>query len=377
MSFEKTSNPLYSQFIHLSRYSRWNPKTLRRETWEETIHRLSNFWLNKFPEYYREFQGVFGSVYNLDVMPSMRSLMTAGEALDRDNVAGYNCSYLPITGSGGSLSIYTDEMKNAGFEDPITIQLKEPKAFDELMYILLCGTGVGFSVERQYISNLPTVNKPLDRNIYKKTNKNYPRVNPTELSFFDKKKNKIIVADSKYGWASALRILIVELYNGNFEIGYDTSKVRAKGELLKTFGGRASGPEPLMELFEYIINVFKTANGRKLTSIECHGIVCKIASVIVVGGVRRSALISLSNLSDDRIRHAKSGEWWIEHPEYALANNSVAYTEKPNMEAFIREWTALIESKSGERGIFNRTSAERKVVESGRRKSGYHWGTNP
>jgi ribonucleoside-triphosphate reductase (thioredoxin) len=377
MAFEKTSFPAYSQYIHKSKYARWRDDLGRRETWEETVNRVEQFWIKRYPELYDEIQEAFATVYELDVMPSMRVMMTAGEALDRDNVAAYNCSYGAVEGTGPTLELFTEEMAKYGFDSPIKLQIKNPIIFDEFMYILMCGTGVGFSVERQYISNLPTVGKPLDRNLYRRNNKNFPGVPSHELSTFNKRTNTIRIADSKYGWASGLRILLIELYNGNFNIGWNTDEVRSGGSRLKTFGGRASGPEPLIELFEYLVEVFKQANGRKLTSIEAHGVVCKIASVIVVGGVRRSALISLSNLSDDRMRYAKSGEWWVDHPEFALANNSVCYTEKPDIETFIREWGALIESKSGERGIFYRTASSNIAARNGRRDAGYDFGTNP
>jgi ribonucleoside-diphosphate reductase alpha chain len=303
--------------------------------------------------------------------------MTAGEALDRDNMAGFNCSYAAIEGTGPQLKLLTAEMIEHGFEEPITLQVKNPIIFDEIMYILLCGTGVGFSVERQYIANLPTVGKPLDRSTYRRTNKNFPGVPSHELSRFNKVTNTIRVADSKYGWASALRILIVELYNGNFNVKWNTDEIRPAGSILKTFGGRASGPGPLNELFSFAVDLFRGASGRKLTSIEAHGLVCKIASVVVVGGVRRSALISLSNLSDDRMRHAKSGEWWNTNPEFALANNSFVTEEKPSAETFMREFLALVESKSGERGIFNRAASRIAAGRSGRRDTTYAFGTNP
>jgi ribonucleoside-triphosphate reductase len=245
------------------------------------------------------------------------------------------------------------------------------------MYILMCGTGVGFSCERQVIASLPIVGEKTPRKIYERTNENFPGVDPAELSTFNSLINTIIVADSKYGWASALRILIVELYNGNFDIQWDTSLVRAAGTPLKTFGGRASGPEPLDDLFRYAANLFRNAVDRKLTSIEVHGLVCKIAEIVVVGGVRRSALISLSNLSDDRMRYAKTGQFGLTNPEYYLANNSVAYDEKPEVEIFMREWLALVESKSGERGIFNREASQIQAAKNGRRDPCYEFGTNP
>jgi ribonucleoside-diphosphate reductase alpha chain len=272
------------------------------------------------------YNDLYNAILNMEVMPSMRSVMTAGKALDRDNTAGYNCSYLPID---------------------------DPKAFDEAMYILLCGTGVGFSVERQYVAKLPEV--------------------PDQL--FDSN-TTVVVADSKEGWAKALRQVIALLYAGEIP-SIDVSKVRPAGARLKTFGGRASGPGPLMELFKFVINIFKHARGRKLNSLECHDIMCKIGEVVVVGGVRRSAMISLSNLSDDRMRHAKSGAWWEQQGQRALANNSACYTERPDMGIFMQEWLSLYESKSGERGIFNREAAQNVVKQNGRRDASYEFGTNP
>lgn len=266
------------------------------------------------------------AIYNLEVLPSMRAVMTAGKALERDNVSGYNCSYLPV-----------DNLH----------------AFDEAMYILLCGTGVGFSVERQYISLLPEV--------------------PSQLFSSE---TTIVVADSKAGWAKALRQLVALLYSGEVP-RWDVSKVRPAGARLKTFGGRASGPAPLVELFEFVIKTVKGATGRKLTSLECHDIMCKIGEVVVVGGVRRSAMISLSNLSDDRMRNAKAGNWWENYGHRALSNNSVAYTEKPDVGSFMEEWTSLYRSKSGERGIFSRAASIRQAAKSGRRDSGFDFGTNP
>lgn len=233
------------------------------------------------------------------------------------------------------------------------VSVDNPRAFDEILYILMCGTGVGFSVERQNITQLPSVPK-----------------------YLSEESVEITVEDSKIGWATALRSLIGLLYCGTIP-SYNVSKIRPAGSRLKTFGGRASGPAPLVELFNFIIATFKKAAGRKLTSIECHDIVCKIADSVVVGGVRRSALISLSNLSDTRMRTAKSGQWWVDEPQRALANNSVAYTEKPEMLRFINEWTALIESRSGERGIFNRQSAKNKAISNGRRNPEQEFGCNP
>lgn len=317
----------YQKYIHASRYARWNEESKSRETWEGTINRFSSFWKNRFPQFEQEIEEAAVAIYNMEVMPSMRALMTAGKPLDRDNVAGYNCSYLPID---------------------------DVRAFDETMYILMCGTGVGFSVERQEIAKLPTVAEE-----------------------FHNTDTVISVKDSKIGWATAYRQLIQLLYSGLVP-KWDVSKVRPAGSRLKTFGGRASGPEPLVDLFNFTIEKFKGAAGRKLNSLEVHDIVCKIADIVVVGGVRRSALISLSNLTDERMRHAKSGAWWEGNGQRALANNSVAYTEKPDVGIFMKEWHSLYESKSGERGIFNRVSAVKKALSTGRRNpEGWEYGTNP
>ena len=323
----------YQSFIHLSRYSRWLPDEGRRETWIETVSRFSNFMqihLKKNlgveieSETWRQIEDY---IIGLSVMPSMRALMTAGTALERENIAGYNCSYIPID---------------------------NPKAFDEILYILMNGTGVGFSVERQYADKLPTIP---DRE-------------------FEKTDDVVSVSDSKEGWARAFKDLISYLYTCRIP-KINVSKVRPAGQRLKTFGGRASGPQPLVNLFDFVIDKFKNAKGRKLNSMECHDIACKTGEVVVVGGVRRSALISLSNLSDQRLRAAKSGAWWETTPERALANNSVVYTEKPDAGIFMKEWLSLYESKSGERGIFNRVSAQEKARENGRRNGGYDFGTNP
>ena len=323
----------YQEFIHLSRYSRWLPDKGRRETWNETVTRYFDFFTEhlkdmcdfKLSDETRNELEV--SVLGQRIMPSMRCLMTAGEALKRENMAGYNCSYVAV--------------------DRI-------QAFDEILYILMNGTGVGFSVERQFVTELPKVAE--------------------EFYLSD---TVITVADSKMGWAKAFKELLGMLYIGQIP-RWDISKVRPAGAPLKTFGGRASGPAPLENLFNFATNVLKGAAGRKLTSLECHDIVCKIAEIVVVGGVRRSALISLSNLSDDRMRHAKSGQWWQDNPQRALANNSACYTEKPDMGIFMDEWKALYDSKSGERGIFNRASANKMAEATGRRQvEGYEFGTNP
>jgi len=322
----------YQNFIALSRYARWLPEKNRRETWKETVARYFDFMEvhlkeNTNQELIPKTRKILeDAVCNLEVMPSMRALMTAGKALEDNNIAGYNCAYLSVD---------------------------HPKSFDEALYVLMHGTGVGFSVERQFISKLPEV--------------------PEELVDVD---DVIVVQDSKEGWQSAFRKLITYLYDGEMP-KWDFSKVRPKGSRLKTFGGRASGPEPLLDLFNFATNLFKDAVGRKLTSYECHRMMCKIAEVVVVGGVRRSALISLSNLTDERMRNAKSGQWWSDTPEMALSNNSVCYTEKPDMGIFMKEWTALYESKSGERGIFNREAAVKQVASIGRRNTDHEFGCNP
>ena len=316
----------YQQFIHKSRYARWIPEEKRRETWHETVNRYVDFWKDRGQIDEKTALKLFNAIHNLEVMPSMRCMMTAGVALDKDNVAGFNCSYLHID---------------------------SPRSFDELMYVLMCGTGVGFSVERNYINKLPEV-----------------------AESFHKTDSVIVVSDSKIGWASAFRELIAMLYAGKIP-QWDVSRVRGAGERLKTFGGRASGPEPLIDLFNFCIEVFQKAQGRKLTSIECHDIVCKIADIVVVGGVRRSALISLSNLSDQRMAKAKSGQWWVNEGHRALANNSVAYTEKPDFEAFLSEMQTMYESKAGERGIFSRVAAQKIAGRNGRRDETYEFGTNP
>lgn len=312
-------------YVYKSRYAKWLPELGRRERWEETVARYCDFWREKYPDHF-PYDEIYNAIYNMEVMPSMRALMTAGPALERDNIAGYNCSYLPID---------------------------DPKAFDEVMYILMNGTGVGFSVERQYINKLPEV----PDHIY-----------DTETT--------IAVADSKQGWASAFRELVSLLYSGKAP-RWDLSRVRPAGARLRTFGGRASGPDPLADLFRFTVTLFRGAVGRKLNSLECHDLVCKVAQIVVVGGVRRSALISLSNLTDERMRNAKNGQWWEAAGHRALANNSVAYTEKPDIGIFMKEWNALYESKSGERGVFNRVSAKKQAAANGRRESDYDFGTNP
>ena len=324
---------LYQEFIHLSRYSRWLEHKGRRETWEETVDRYMGFfeihlmekYSYKIPE--ETYKKVRKYILELKVMPSMRALMTAGPALRRDNVAGYNCAYTAI-----------DKLR----------------AFDEILYILMCGTGVGFSVEKYHTKKLPTV-----------------------AETFEESDTTIVVGDSKKGWAKSYRELISLLISGQVP-KIDYSKVRPAGARLKVFGGRASGPEPLRELMEFTITTFTNAAGRKLYPIECHDIVCKIAEIVVVGGVRRSALISLSDLNDDRMRSAKSGQWWVIEPHRALANNSVCYRERPDIGTFMEEWLSLYRSKSGERGIFNR-QASKKTVEKldGRREVEHDFGTNP
>lgn len=324
------NNGQYEDYIALSRYARFLPEEGRRETWDETTQRyMENVVypkLNPVPGTFDVFEALSEAIRSREVLPSMRALMTAGPALERDNVAGYNCSYLPID---------------------------HPRAFDEALYILMCGTGVGFSVERQYVTKLPEVPAEL---------------NPVEST--------IVVEDSKVGWAKGFRKLVGALYAGDVP-SYDLSEIRPHGARLATFGGRASGPDPLRKLFDFTIATFKGAKGRKLSSIEAHRLMCKIGECVVSGGVRRSALISLSNLSDDRMRHAKDGQWWQDKPELSLANNSVAYTERPDFDSFLREWTSLYASKSGERGIFYRVAADKQVAKNRRRETGHEWGTNP
>lgn len=321
----------YMKFIALSRYAKWLPEEKRRENFGETVERyLDNVVAPKIQGVMEDSSVLIEDIRNyllsLGVMPSMRAMMTAGTAMERDNTCAYNCSYLPVD---------------------------DPKAFDEAMFILMNGTGVGFSVERQFISKLPEV--------------------PEEIY---ESNDVLVVGDSKEAWSKAYRKLLALLWSGEIP-KWDTSKVRPAGAKLKTFGGRASGPAPLVDLFNFTINIFKNAKGRKLSSLECHDIMCKIGEIVVVGGVRRSAMISLSNLSDDRMRHAKSGMWWEASGHRALANNSVAYTENPDMETFLREWSALVESKSGERGIFNRQASKLQAAKNGRRDPNHEFGTNP
>ena len=316
----------YQQFIHKSRYARWIPEKGRRETWDETVQRYVDFWVNRGQLDAKTAKRLYTAIYNLDVMPSMRCMMTAGEALDKDNMAGFNCSYLHID---------------------------SPRSFDEMMYVLMCGTGVGFSVERQFIDKLPLVAESLHET-----------------------DSVIVVSDSKIGWASAYRELISLLYAGKIP-KWDMSRVRPSGARLKVFGGRASGPAPLEDLFRFTVGLFQKSAGRKLTSLECHDLCCKVADIVVVGGVRRSALISLSNLSDQRMSKAKSGEWWETAGHRRLANNSVAYTEKPDFSSFLSEMQTMYESKAGERGIFSRVAAQKIAARNGRRDADYSFGTNP
>ena len=329
MTYKMTA---YNTFIGKSRYARYLDELGRREHWNETVARYFDFMEKHLatkqnytltPELRNELQT---AVINLEVMPSMRAVMTAGSALERQNIAAFNCSYLPID---------------------------DPKAFDEAMYILLCGTGVGFSVEQQYVSKLPEV--------------------PDQL--FDSK-TSIMVSDSKEGWAKSLRQLLALLYSGEIP-RFDVSKVRPAGARLKTFGGRASGPKPLEELYRFCVSKFKGAVGRRLSSLECHDILCKIGEVVVVGGVRRSAMISLSDLSDDKMAHAKAGNWWDGQGQRALANNSATYSETPGIGQFMREWSSIYESHSGERGIFNREASQKQALKNGRRDSEQDFGTNP
>jgi len=322
----------YQQFIHKSRYARWLDDEQRREDWHETVDRYVNFMVNqvrgkhdyKLPK--KIVDELRDAILNLEIMPSMRAMMTAGPALARDNICGYNCSYIPVD---------------------------SPRSFDECMYILMCGTGVGFSVERENVDKLPVISDN-----------------------FNDSETVIKVGDSKPGWAKAFRELIGLLYQGQVP-KTDMSAVRESGARLKTMGGRASGPQPLADLFNFTIQMFKKAAGRRLYPIECHDLMCKIGEIVVVGGVRRSALISLSNLNDDQMAHAKAGMWWEHEGQRALANNSVAYKSKPEMGTFMREWLALYDFKSGERGMFNREAADKQVARNGRRETGHYWGTNP
>ena len=322
----------YQEYIAKSRYARFLDDKNRREHWSETVSRYFDFMQKHLKDKHnyeltKELRDELQSaVNNREVVPSMRSIMTAGEALERQNIAGYNCSYLPID---------------------------DPKAFDEAMYILLCGTGVGFSVEQQYVNRLPEIPEKLYES-----------------------ETIIHVKDSKEGWAKSLRQLIALLYAGEVP-KWDVSAVRPAGARLKTFGGRASGPEPLVELFKYVVAKFKASAGKRLTSLDAHDILCKIGEVVVVGGVRRSAMISLSELSDDRMAHAKAGNWWDGNGQRALANNSAVYTTKPSVGQFMREWSSIYESHSGERGIFSRYASELQASKSGRRELGQEWGTNP
>ena len=322
----------YQDFIHLSRYSRWLENENRRETWEETVDRYFNFFEkhlkdnHNYVEDKEVVEELRTAVLNLEVMPSMRALMTAGTALERENVAGYNCSF---------------------------VAMNNLKSFDEILYVLMCGTGVGFSVERDFVNKLPTLAEE-----------------------FSESHTTIVVQDSKLGWAKAYRELVSLLVNGQVP-KWDLSKVRPAGARLKTFGGRASGPEPLEDLFRFTVDSFSKAAGRKLNSIEVHDIVCKIAEIVVVGGVRRSALISLSSLTDERMRDAKTGQWWDANPQRALANNSVAYKERPEIGTFMDEWVSLYKSKSGERGMFNRKAAVDQVASVQELRGDDHVGRNP
>ena len=318
---------IYQDFIHISRYARYSDELKRRETWDETVGRYIDYFKKRTNNNKKvPWEEIRTAILNLEVMPSMRCLMTAGDALDKDQVAGYNCSYIAID---------------------------SPKSFDEIMYILMCGTGVGFSVESRYTSKLPEV--------------------PDELHETD---TTIVFKDSKIGWATGFREWISLLYSGKIA-KWDVSKVRPAGARLKSFGGRASGPEPLVDLLKFTLNIFQKAHGRKLTTLECHDIVCKIADIVVCGGVRRSALISLSDLNDDHIRNAKAGNWWLADGQRALANNSAVYEQKPDMETFLTEWVALYKSKSGERGMFSRQASQAAAAKYGRRDPKMDYGTNP
>jgi ribonucleoside-triphosphate reductase len=319
----------YQEYIAASRYARFIDDKQRRETWAETVNRYVDYIFSRTPAIQSNTElknEIFDAIHNLDLMPSMRAMMTAGKSADRDNTCVYNCSYLPVD---------------------------DPKSFDEAMFILLCGTGVGFSVEQNHIKHLPEVPERLFES-----------------------EHTIAVHDSKEGWAKSLRLLLAHLWAGEIP-KWDVSAVRPAGARLKTFGGRASGPEPLVDLFKFAVNLFKGAQGRKLNSLECHDLMCKIGEVVVVGGVRRSAMISLSDLDDERIRHAKAGPWWETAPHRALANNSAVYNETPTVGKFMEEWLSLYNSHSGERGIFNREAAKKTVAKYGHRDPNFEFGTNP
>lgn len=329
----KNNNPFpssYEEFIFKSRYAKWIEKDNRRENWDETVRRLVDYYCYTCPnsEAVTEvWSELYEAIYNLQVMPSMRALMAAGPAMDRCHVPAYNCAYLTVD---------------------------SPRAFDETMYILMCGTGVGYSVEKQYVHKLPIVAEE-----------------------FVETSSIVHVADSKEGWSRAFRELVALLYAGQLP-KWDVSRVRPAGARLRTFGGRASGPQPLVDLFEFAVRLFRGAAGRQLSSLECHDLMCKIADIVVVGGVRRSAMISLSDADDERLRTAKSGAWWSESPHRALANNSATYTTKrPDIGFFMKEWKSLYDSKSGERGFFSRYACQQIAKRNGRRDSTYEFGTNP
>jgi ribonucleoside-triphosphate reductase len=319
----------YQEYIAASRYARFIDDKGRRENWGETVDRFVQYVFSRTPAISEDSalkEEKYNAIFNHEVMPSMRAVMTAGKSADRDNTCVYNCSYLPVD---------------------------DVKSFDEAMFILLCDTGVGFSVENRYISQLPDV----PDNLYTS-------------------EHSIKVHDSKEGWAKSLRLLIAHLYAGEIP-RWDVSGIRAAGARLKTFGGRASGPQPLVDLFEFTVATFKNAQGRKLNTLECHDLMCKVGEVVVVGGVRRSAMISLSDLDDERIRHAKAGPWWETAPHRALANNSAVYNETPTVGKFMEEWLSLYNSHSGERGIFNREAAQKTVAKYGHRDPNFEFGTNP
>ena len=316
----------YQKFIHLSRYARWKEDTGKRETWEETVTRYLDFWSERNQLKKKDYEELYEAIHSMSVMPSMRCMWAAGEALTKNNIAGYNCSFLAVD---------------------------SPRAFDEALYILASGTGVGFSVESKFINKMPIVN-----------------------DHFEETDQTYVVGDSKEGWAKALRKHVSDLYLGQVH-SWDYSKIRPAGARLKTMGGRASGPAPLIDLMDFTTATFKGAAGRKLSPLECHDLLCKVGEIIVVGGVRRSAMISLSDLGDPQVRDAKSGAWWEHYGHRALANNSACYDSKPDMETFLDEWTSLVKSKSGERGIFSRIAAKNKAAESGRRDTEWDFGTNP
>lgn len=316
----------YQRLIHATRYARWLDDEGRRETWEETCRRYVDFWVGRDQLKQSEADELYKDIVSMRSVPSMRAMWSAGPALEQHQMASYNCSY---------------------------VALDHPRAFDEMLYILCCGTGVGFSCEDKFVSKLPEIAEDF---------------HPTDTV--------IKVHDSKIGWAKAFKQLLAMLWQGEVP-QWDVSAVRPAGARLKTFGGRASGPQPLVDLFVFATGMFTNAAGRRLTSIEAHDLACKVGDIVVVGGVRRSALISLSTPVDDYMREAKSGRWFETHPHRALANNSACYNHKPEFPLFLKEVQSLYTSFSGERGFFSREAAKKIAARNGRRDPNHDFGTNP